>query len=510
MKILKELTHDYLQLSELSHQQVLSDEFIFQKVAELDEKYKDVKSHYESFEGLLSNIGSDQKSIKVLSCVIKRLKSKKNELPLDKYYYDLANTISAKADIEFKAPSDLPYLINSTRYKEAKNTFLLVEKDDSSHFERATTNIANILEKYGRNYEALYTYDRALRFNPNFGMALGNKAIALEYYCLLAPQQSLVLLNQSYLLLKQALKDKKISEVGGPFAAENFEKKLISIERYFKGEKYTPKDLQQPKNITKYQQFVLKNNLFLNYDFGYFYDRESLKDNFFPNLHEEFNSKKSSKTSIMSERTYFCFNVFNQLMEDFITSRYNFYKAINLKCKKIDKDTNYVYTYDYTAHSLKFGMLKSVFSSLYNCLDKIAHLINYYFSKKEINVNNLDIYFDWFTSEEFKEIIVEKQNYRLLALFSLSLDFKSNAPFYKLCRMRNRITHSFLNVATDYSPSKEHEIYETSEDLLIEYIHLLFILVKSAIIYAIIAIRLDDTDNNTVPMIATLQSDIFK
>ena len=76
-------------------------------------------------------------------------------------------------------------------------------------------------------------------------MALGNKAIALEYYCLLAPQQSLVLLNQSYLLLKQALKDKQISEIGGPFAAENFEKKLILIERYFKGKKYIPKDLQQ-------------------------------------------------------------------------------------------------------------------------------------------------------------------------------------------------------------------------------------------------------------------------
>ena len=331
MKILNELTHDYLQLSELSQHQVLSDEFIFQKIAELDEKYKNIKPHHESFEGLLSNIGADQESIKILNCVIKRLNSKKNELPPNKYYYDLSNTILAKADIEFTTPSDLSCLINSTRYKEAKNTFLLVEKDDSDHFERAATNIANILETYGRNYEALYAYDKALRFNPNFGMALGNKAIALEYYIRLAPQQSLVLLNQLYLLLKQALKDEKIENIGGPFAAENFEKKLISIEDYFEKIKYIPKDLQQPKNITKYQQFMLENNLFLNYDFGYFYDKESLKDNFFPNLHEEFNSKKSSKSSIISERIYFCFQVFNQLMEDFITSRYNFHKAINLK-----------------------------------------------------------------------------------------------------------------------------------------------------------------------------------
>ncbi len=98
MKILKELTREYLQLSGLSQQQSLSDEFIFQKIAEFDEKYKDFKPHYESFEGLLSNIGADQKSIKILNCVIKRLNNKKDNLPHNKYYYDLANTILAKAD----------------------------------------------------------------------------------------------------------------------------------------------------------------------------------------------------------------------------------------------------------------------------------------------------------------------------------------------------------------------------------------------------------------------------
>jgi hypothetical protein len=248
----------------------------------------------------------------------------------------------------------------------------------------------------------------------------------------------------------------------------------------------------------------------LNYDFGYFYDDESLKDNFFPSLSEEINSKTSEKTSIMSEKTYFCFQVFNQLMEDFITSRYNFYKAVNLRCKRVDKTTNYIYTYDYTSHSLKFGMLKAVFSTLYNCLDKIAHLVNYYFSKSEIDANNINIYFDWFTSDEFKAIIIEKQNYRLLALFSLTLDFKQNSPYNNLQRIRNRITHSFLNVAMDFSLSRAPESYETSAELLIEHINSLFIVVKSAIIYTIIAIRLDSKENNTLPMIATMQGDIYK
>jgi len=341
-------------------------------------------------------------------------------------------------------------------------------------------------------------------------MALGNKAVSLEYYIQLAPQQSLVLLNQSFLLLKQALKDENIKEIGGAYAVRYFENKLSEIENYFKKIKYLPKGKTNPQNLTKYQKFILENNLFLNYDFGFFYDKESLEDNFFPNLCEEINSKRAAKTSVMSDKSYFSFQIFNQIMEDFITSRYNFYKAINLRCKNIDKNTNYIYTYDYTGHSLKFGILKSVFSSLYNCLDKIAHLINYYFSSTRAEVNHVNIYFDWFTSDEFKEIIIRKQNYRLLALYSLALDFKPNSPFYNLQTIRNRITHSFLNVVMEFAFSDDPKKYEISDKLLIEHIHSLFIIVKSAIIYAIIAINSESNDDNAFPMLVTLQKDIYK
>ena len=44
---------------------------------------------------------------------------------------------------------------------------------------------------------------------------------------------------------------------------------------------------------------------------------------FTPNLVEEIRSTKSSKTSVMSDKTYFTFQVFNQLLEDFTTCRYN-------------------------------------------------------------------------------------------------------------------------------------------------------------------------------------------
>ena len=193
---MEEITREYIKLSEKSLTQSLTDKYIFKKIAEFDKKFRNSKGHHETFEGLLSNIGADQESIPILNCVIKRLKSKKDKLPCNKYYYDLGNTILAKADIERRPPDNFEHLVAcSSRYKEAKNTLLLVQDDETDHFQRAHTNIANILEKYGRNYEALFSYDVVLKIDPNFGMALGNKAIAIWYYTQLAPQQSLVLLN---------------------------------------------------------------------------------------------------------------------------------------------------------------------------------------------------------------------------------------------------------------------------------------------------------------------------
>lgn len=509
MEILKSLNHDYLELSELSSSQQLSDDFIFDKISEFDNKYSEIKPHYESFEGLLSNIGADQKSTKILNCVISRLKGKKSHLNANKYHYDLANTILAKADIEVGNPSSIKNLISSNRYKESRIVFNLVNEDDPSHYERANTNNANTLEKYGRNYEALYAYEKILKFNPNFGMALGNKAMAIEYYIKLAPQQSLVLLNQSYLLFKKALEDKSLEEIGGPDVRLFFEEKLNIIGNYFKEIGFTPKNKKVPKGATKYEHFILDHNLYLNYDFGFYYDKESLKDSFFPSLTESLISKKSKKSS-MSEKSYFCFQVFNQVMEDFVTSRYLFYQATSNNFKEINKCTNYIYTFDYTMHSLSFGMLKSVFSCLYNCLDKSAHLIKYYFCSDEIDVDKLNIYFEWFTSKEFEKIIIENDNYQLLALYSLALDFKTNGQYHDLQTVRNRITHSFLNVSVGFIPSTSDDCFELSEEMLIEKINLLFVIVKSAIIYTNIAIRSCKKENNSLPRMATLQNEIFQ
>ncbi len=212
----------------------------------------------------------------------------------------------------------------------------------------------------------------------------------------------------------------------------------------------------------------------------------------------------------MSEKVYFCFQIFNQLFEDYTTARYDYYQALHVKHKKIDSKVKYIYTFDYTQHSLKYGKLKSVFSSLYNCFDKIAHITKFYFSNSEIEFNNINIYFDWLTTQEFKQIIKKNGNFQLLALYNLAIDFKNNGSNYGLNRIRNRITHSFLNINVEISFDEKYSDFEITEDILIDGINNLFVLVKSAIMYTLIAIRHTGEHEKTMPMYATMQNDIYK
>ena len=61
----------------------------------------------------------------------------------------------------------------------------------------AWTNYGNLLDGIGRNVEALSAYDVALRIMPTFGMALGNKGVALRNFAPLMPGYSHILYFES-------------------------------------------------------------------------------------------------------------------------------------------------------------------------------------------------------------------------------------------------------------------------------------------------------------------------
>ena len=212
MGLLSELQCDYENLSTFSINNKIEDNYIFNEIGKLDKKYRNLDEHFNSIEGLICNIGKDQKSIRILNYAIKRLKDKKDKLNSNKYHYDLGNSIYSKALLGIEIDNKITSFFNFHNViQEAKINFCKVRKDKTILYEKALTNLSNIYSIYGRNYEAINLYSEVLKSNPKFGIALGQKAISIAEYTVLAPQQSFLLLNTAYNLLKSALNYKHLT-----------------------------------------------------------------------------------------------------------------------------------------------------------------------------------------------------------------------------------------------------------------------------------------------------------
>jgi len=492
--------------SALSNERIPNDLF-FRTINALDKKYIGNEYYDLSIDGLICNIGIDYHDTTILTFAHNRLKKRLAESKTNKFKYDISNCIASIADIETH-PLKIELLLNNTKYIEARNGFADVEVDDNHSYECAITNSANILEKYGRNYEAILLYDKALKVNVKHGMALGNKALAIDYYLRLLPNQPSKLVHKVVELFTVALQDQAISEFGGSIAVEAFSKRRTDLLEYLEKINYVDNTSIGKAKISSYHQFVLDNNLFLNYDFGYYYDKYSIKDNLFPSIIENIKEEKSENITFMSKRSEYVFQVFNQILETFTTSRYLFYKNVNIKSKHNDKLVCYIYTFDYSQHSYRYGELKQIFQSLYSCLDKIAHLVAVYFTHDSSNISK-DIYFNWFLKSEFKEIVIQTNNWQLLALNNLALDFEDGNQYNYLRVIRNRIAHTYININDMYiNDNIKHA--NITEEYFYTSIMELFKIVKSAVLYSMLAIAQIKPEKDTLPLIATLEREIFE
>lgn len=508
-KIISEIS---IELGELQSVQATSDlsiATIFRKVAQLDSKYHAIAFYSDNINGILCNLGSDAKNPTMLRFARSRLRKSLESKPDNKLLYDCANCTLSIAELSVPQRPKIPDLLATREFNEALRQFAQVEIDEFQHLERALTNSANILEKFGRNFEAILLYDRILSINPRFSMALGNKAIAIGYYIALSPKKYFRLMRTEAELLRRALTDPELRNIGGSSPKKAFAERLEQVELYLTSEgQMTEQHSQAKTGLTKYESFMLEYNLVLNYEFGNYYDKFSLRDSIFPIFVEETTAARYEKNGVMSERIYFAFQVFNQIVEVYTTSRYLFFQALTKSFRKQDKMVSFGYTFDYTIHGIKYGILKSIFCDLYNCLDKIAHLVSYYFGGVPPTPSS-NIYLESLLSDEFAKIVVEKNSFQLLALRSLALDFEEGYQYHHLRKARNRITHSFLNINEGLGYSEKFRDYEISEDILIEDVHQLFVILKSAVLYFVSAVGQTTPDGRMLTLEAVLEKDIY-
>ena len=110
----------------------------------------------------------------------------------------------------------------------ARALFERVGRDISARRElrlQALTNAGNAYDIVGRYLDALACYDAALSIDPSFGMALGNRGVALEHSARLMRGHTSTILQQAVDNLDAALAQRaSVIRLGGPAALGDFER----------------------------------------------------------------------------------------------------------------------------------------------------------------------------------------------------------------------------------------------------------------------------------------------
>lgn len=409
-------------------------------------------------------------------------------------FYNLANGYSAL--FKFEMIRD-PYVacfkeskLNKIKYYYKK---ALEHKPHNQKFSsQIWVNLGNCFDHLGRVVDALECYEEALKCNPNHGMALGNKGMALKYYALLTGEHQVTYLIEAYSLLSQALK------LGAPHETVNlFSKELEDIREIFldkeildKPPKYPGYTIKADSELERFLiDFCLKNKLYLNIcNFCQKCDA-SIGDT----AHIKTMIISINKTKDITDNLFMYLSSYlNQIKQDYIVSRFllilSRHKETDLNF--VDKRVKIIDTFNNNMHNIYIQLVKISFKNFYDILDKIACFINKYL-KLRIPEKKVNFHSFWYTNSKHKKIrkkIYDTKNFSLNALFDIHKDLYKG-PYKKLRYTRNALTHRFVNVRM---VQELEDSENTTEYTLLRQTLELARIIRNAIIYLLYFVHVEE------------------
>ncbi|GAG89068.1 unnamed protein product [marine sediment metagenome] len=173
--------------------------------------------------GLLIDIGFGLKNSEIVKKGFatgeKLLKAPSYKNQKANLYYNCANGYMSLYQLEYDREKDAEQIVDNKNLQNAKCNFREAIKEtnyfDSNFRSQLWTNYGNCLDLLGRVMEALYAYDEALKVDPNFSMALGNKAKAMRFFADISWTYREAMYIKSYQMLKSALENKALVKFGG-------------------------------------------------------------------------------------------------------------------------------------------------------------------------------------------------------------------------------------------------------------------------------------------------------
>lgn len=319
------------------------------------------------------------------------------------------------------------------------------------------TNYANILCETGR----LIVSIDALKIGVenDFPMAIANLASKIKVYADYEYDNGhkYVLYKNSYKLLVRALETKNLHNSARVFFEHEKEwiENHIEIDDFNDMDDYNTFQLGDSFEEAEYRTWCKDNVLFLN----------TLNDIFnYSIVAHDIIHLPSIVTKIDSSTKFF--GLFNQLKQEYVSSRYMIYEAINVrKTHFSDKDVFLVNTLDYPVYGIGIEKMKYAYRALYSLFDRIAFFVNEYF---ELGIEKKDVSYKSIWQGEktgkngykFKYNLKEKMlkeneyNYALIGLYWLFKDIakkkiKHNylAPeIEEIALIRNSIEHRYFKI----------------------------------------------------------------
>ena len=431
-------------------------------------------------------------------------------------YYSLATTYSDFA--RFKGVPQDESFKKQLYYFRKSLELINVEENQKDEYKpyilgfkpMLLTNYANTLDNCGRKIAAIEQYKDALRFLPQFGMALGNLGRVYTDYGELEydPGHSDYFHFHAYTLMDEAAVStdpnthedaKKLFEQVLRCYDENYIDKLYEVLPEIPDYSY-----DDPIEYT-YRKWALDNTLFLN----------TLND--LPDLKLRFAAdviQLPSITAAVGAKPIF-HGMFNQIKQEYIYARYLYYASLDIPDVPhyADKETYLLNLTDYPQYSIRIENLKTSFKTLYSLFDKIAYCINSYFKlgikERDVSFHSIWKHTHGHGANQYDNAndLKPHDNYALSSLYWICKDFfekfedSPNPNLQKFRDIRHAMEHRYLKVtwmeATNgkYIDDDGLAVY-VSESELYDLTRQLMHIVREAIICLALAISIEERDRN--------------
>ena len=365
------------------------------------------------------------------------------------------------------------------------------------------TNLGNITNSLGRFINAIKYWDSALQIIPNFAMALGNKGVGLTKYgrSLYDQGHEGIFIASAKDVLTKAVSKKALWDSDlQPDVKKIFTQYRNDTIRYLDFIQYDFNfDLNQwpignSKNEVKYREWCLNHCLFLSPLNDILKDSAAARDI----VHLPDHTYK------IGDEPRFV-NYYNLLKQEYVTTRYIVYEAINYDIKHLsDNDVLLFDGFDGVQFGYRREQLKTGYRLAYSLFDKIALFLNDYFSVG-LKSKSVDFRRIWGKEKNDKlklySCFSNSRNWPLRGLYYLSKDLfseefiDSSLPDSReLAELRNCAEHRFLSLQ-EYEASTQNMdnlFYITASEFEEKVLRILS-MAREALIYLSLAMHYEET-----------------